>query len=110
MRGPLFPPPPELVETIERWVAALPMVRPRTVSLVQPPSVVIYTDALGAGHCAAVLFGHSSTRYACVTHCPTWMIDPALGVSIFEFELSAVVLGAPGRTVCAKPANPHWMR
>ena len=94
MKGPTFPLSPALVETIQLWVSTLPATKPRTVSLTPPVPVVIYTDAQGAGHCAAVLFDQtprpSMLRH---THCPPWLLDPAVGAGIFEFELLAVLLG-----------------
>ena len=107
MRGPTFPLSPALAEAIQWWIATIPATKPRTVSLTPPVPIVVYTDAQGAGHCAAVLFDQTPRpSLLCHTHCPTWLLDPALGVGIFEFELLGVLLGVclavahfPGRPI-----------
>ena len=105
--GPRFPLSSELRETVARWAEWLPVSAPRSVNLVAKKPVVIYTDAEGTGHCAAVVFD-GTKKASCVTHIhlPQWMLKDDSDTGIFEFELAAICLGVciavdrfPGRPI-----------
>ena len=67
--GPRFPLTVELRETLEWWADWLPNAIPREVTLRPLPPVVVYTDAEGSGHVAAVLFDTDQTaRFVSHTH------------------------------------------
>ena len=84
----------ELRETIDWWASWLPIATPRTVLLRPPPPVVVYTDAEGSGHIAAVLFdGAQKPVFSPHTHAPAWMLGQSAEAGIFEFELLAICIG-----------------
>ena len=92
--GPRFPLSVELRETILWWADWLPKASPREVNLRPQPPVVVYTDAEGSGHVAAVLFdSDQKAPLVTHTHAPEWMRHPDVETGIFEFELLAVCLG-----------------
>ena len=68
---------------------------PKSASCRYPPPVVVYTDAQGLGHCAAVVFPPGKARpLVAHKHAPQWIIDlPEDECGIFEYELLGVALG-----------------
>ena len=107
IRGPAFPLSECIRETIQWWIEALPVARPRSIPFVPSEPAVVYSDAEVSGRCAVVwLDSLSVTRAVCHTHLPSWMLDPMAGIGIFEYELAAVALAValvaasfPGRPI-----------
>ena len=82
-----------LRSTIEWWVKVLPTAPPRAVALKCLRPVLVYTDAQGAGHCAAVIFApDGSVVKVAHTHVPARM-QALVDCGIFELELTGVALG-----------------
>ena len=83
-KGPKFPLAVELRETIEWRARWLPDAIPREVVTRPGPPVVVYTDAEGTGHIAAVIFDRDqSPAFVTHTHAPLWM-RPLTGKQAFS--------------------------
>ena len=98
----------ELRESLQWWLSTLGTARPRELPLHFPAPVMVYSDAQGSGHCAAVCFPPDEGPLQVIhTHVPPWMAAlPTTECGIFEFEPVAVVLAVlaaianfPGRPV-----------
>ena len=79
-----------LREALNWWACALAHARPRRVNLRIAHPVLVYSDACGVGHIAAVVVIGGAHR-TFQTHLPPWFVDMKVGIS--EFELAAVLLG-----------------
>ena len=84
-----------LLDTARWWIGTLNESIPREIRFGCPEPVVVYTDAQGAGHIAAVLLkGSPDAVGLCHTHAPPWMMNvQEVEERIFEFELTGVALG-----------------
>ena len=84
----------DLRRTVNWWIQALHATPPRTVTLDAPAPMLVYTDAQGLGHIAAVIIPPSGKKpRMCHTHIPEWMRAEGLGIGIFEYEMAAAALG-----------------
>ena len=85
----------ELRAILEWRMRALPTAPPKSVTSRCPDPVVVYTDAQGEGHCAAVLFPPEGPGVRVAhTHIPPWMADlDEQECGIFEKELLGAALG-----------------
>ena len=89
---------------ISWWIAHVDLAAPRRISLRREQPLILYTDAAGPGHVAAILI-IAGKKWIFETHLPSWMLKD---MGIFEFELVAVILGVtaaqllfPGRPIFA---------
>lgn len=95
---------PELADALKWRMAALVGAPPRPIPYRVVKPVLIYTEACGAGHVSAILF-IDGVRRVRRSHLPEWFENEA---GIFEYELSAVLLGMCV-ALCLAPGRPCFL-